>query len=152
MFPRNHAPRNHFPPLMWQLLALLSAVTAALMTIVAKIGLKEVDPTLATAIRSGVIFLFMLGIVFSTGKLRGASLTDTKTIIAIVISSIFGALSWLFYFLALKNGDATKVAAIDKTSLAMIFVLSILFLSEKLTWKLAIGTLLVTAGAIVVAL
>ncbi len=137
---------------MWQLLALLSAVTAALMTIVAKIGLKDVDPTLATAIRSGVIFLFMLGIVFSTGKLRGGSLTDTKTIIAIVISSIFGALSWLFYFLALKNGDATKVAAIDKTSLAMIFILSILFLSEKLTWKLAIGTLLVTAGAIVVAL
>lgn len=137
---------------MWILYASLSALAAALMTIVAKVGLKETDPTFATAIRSFFMFLFMVGIVGATGKLKGLHTLDRNAILAIIVSAVFGALSWLFYFIALKNGDATKVAAIDKTSIAVIFILSILFLAEKFTWKLALGALLVTAGAVVAAL
>jgi len=137
---------------MWQIFALLSAVTAALMTIIAKVGLKGIDPTFATGIRSFFMFLFMLGLIGFTGKLKGFNTLDTHAVITIIFSAVFGALSWLFYFIALKTGDATKVAALDRLSLAFILVLSIAFLAEKFTWKLAIGTLLVTAGAIVVAI
>jgi bacterial/archaeal transporter family protein len=137
---------------MWILYASLSAITAAFMTVIAKVGLKNVDPTLATGIRSLFMFLFMVGVVGLTGKLKGIQALDRNAVLAIIVSAVFGALSWLFYFIALKSGDATKVAAIDRTSLAFILVLSIIFLAEKLTWKLAIGTILVTAGAVVVAL
>jgi bacterial/archaeal transporter family protein len=137
---------------MWPLYALLAAVTAAIMTIVGKVGLKGVDPTLATGIRSLFMFIFMTAVVLLTGKLKGAHTLDQKAIWTIAISAIFGALSWLFYFLALRDGSASRVAAIDRTSMVFVIILSTLFLAEKLTWKLALGGLLVAAGAILVAI
>ena len=102
------------------------------MTIVAKVGLKGIDPTFATGIRNFFMFLFMLGLITFTGKLKGFNTLDTNAVLTIIISAVFGALSWLCYFLALrKTGDATKVAALDRLSLAFILVLSIAFLAEN---------------------
>jgi transporter family protein len=135
---------------MWLLFALGSAVTAALMTIVGKIGLKNIDPTFATGIRSFFMFAFMVLIVLFSGKMKNFSTLDKNALLAIIVSAVFGALSWLFYFLALKDGSANKVAAIDRMSIVFIFLLSALFLAEKLTIKTAIGGLLIAAGAIAI--
>lgn len=137
---------------MWLLYALGAAITAALMTIVGKIGLKNIDPTFATGVRSAFMFLFMLAIVTLTGKLKGLHQLDRNALLAIVVSALFGALSWLCYFLALKTGTANKVAAMDRLSIVFIILLSAVFLAEKLTLKTAIGGLLVAAGAIAIIL
>ncbi|MBD3251982.1 EamA family transporter [Candidatus Uhrbacteria bacterium] len=137
---------------MWTIYALLAAITAALMTIVGKIGLEKVDPTLATGVRSAFMFLFMFLVILIGGKLKGITTLDRHALLAIIMSAVFGALSWLFYFLALKDGAASRVAAIDRTSVVFIILLSIFFLAEKLTLKVAIGGVLVTIGAILVAL
>lgn len=135
---------------MWLLYALGSAVTAALMTIVGKIGLKNIDPTFATGIRSFFMFVFMVLIVLASGKIKGFSTLDKNSLLAIIVSAIFGALSWLCYFLALKTGSANRVSAIDRTSIVFIIALSALFLAEKLTWKVAIGGILISLGAILI--
>lgn len=137
---------------MWILYALGAAVTAALMTIIGKIGLKGVDPTFATGIRSFFMFVFMVLVVTLSGKMKNFSTLDRNALLAIIASAIFGALSWLFYFLALKDGSANKVAAIDRTSIVFIILLSIFFLAEKLTLKTAIGGILVALGAIAIAI
>ena len=135
---------------MWFLYALGSAITAALMTIVGKIALKDIDPTFATGIRSFFMFIFMVMVVGFSGKMKNFSTLDKNAILAIAVSAIFGALSWLCYFLALKTGSANKVAAIDRMSIVFIILLSTLFLAEKLTIKTAIGGLLIAAGAIAI--
>lgn len=137
---------------MWLLFSILSALTAAIMTVVAKVGLKHVDPTLATGVRSAIMFVFMVLIVAATGKLKGLSILDGKAVWIIAVSALFGALSWLFYFLALKDGAASKVAAIDRLSLILVIIFSVAFLAEKLSWKLATGGLLATIGIILIAL
>ncbi|MCW1891675.1 MAG: EamA family transporter [Candidatus Uhrbacteria bacterium] len=137
---------------MWILYALGAAITAALMTIVGKIGLKGIDPTFATGVRSIVMCVFMVLVVLLSGKIKHISSLDKNALIAIVISAVFGALSWLFYFLALRDGSANKVAAIDRTSIVFIILLSIFFLAEKLTIKTAIGGILIALGAIAIAL
>ncbi|MDQ7814423.1 MAG: EamA family transporter [Patescibacteria group bacterium] len=137
---------------MWLLFATLSAVTAALMTIAGKIGLKNVDPTLATGVRSLFMFLLMAGIVLVGGKLKGLEQIDGKGFYIILISSVFGALSWLFYFLALRTGTASKVAAVDRLSLILVIIISILFLAEKLSLKLALGSIMATIGIVLIAL
>ncbi|MBU2566812.1 EamA family transporter [Patescibacteria group bacterium] len=132
---------------MWILYGILSAITAAIMTIIAKLGLKKIDPTLATTIRSLIMFAFMFitALVLQKHKLLGQ--INSSALWAIIISAIFGALSWLFYFLALKEGPASKVAALDRLSLALVVVMAIFFLSEKLTWQTGVGALLMTIGA-----
>ncbi|MEK7116367.1 MAG: EamA family transporter [Patescibacteria group bacterium] len=137
---------------MWLLFALLAAVTAAIMTIVAKIGLKGIDPTFATGVRSAFMFLFMACVVLVSGKLKGLTTLDQKSFWIIVASAIFGALSWLFYFLALRDASASKVAAIDRLSLVFVILFSVLFLADKLTIKLALGGVLTTIGIILIAL
>ncbi len=137
---------------MWLLFALLAAVTAALMTIVAKIGLKGIDPTFATGVRSAFMFLFMTCVVIVSGKLKGFTSLDQKSFWIIVASAIFGALSWLFYFLALRDASASKVAAIDRLSLVFVILFSVLFLADKLTPKLALGGVLAAVGIILIAL
>ena len=134
---------------MWILYALLAAVTAAIMTIIAKLGLKKIDPTLATTIRSFVMFAFMLSTALILQKHKLLGQINSSALWAIIISAVFGASSWLFYFLALKDGPASKVAALDKLSLALIVILAVFFLAEKLTWQVGIGALLMTAGAII---
>ena len=137
---------------MWLLFAFGSAITAALMTIVGKIGLKNIDPTFATGVRSAFMFLFMFLIVLFTGKLKGFHTLDRNALLAIIVSAVFGALSWLCYFLALKTGTANKVAAIDRLSIVFIILLSTMFLAEKLTFKTAAGGLLIAAGAMAIIL
>jgi transporter family protein len=137
---------------MWLVFAILSALTAALMTIVAKVGLKGVDPTFATGIRSLVMFLFMGSVVVLGGKFKSAAVLDQKSFWIIVASAVFGALSWLFYFLALRDASASKVAAIDRGSLLVVILFSVLFLAEKLSLKLALGGLFATIGIVLIAL
>ncbi len=132
---------------MWIVYALLAAVTAGIMTIVAKIGLKQVDPTLATALRSFIMFVFMLVTAMALQKHKLLGQINNSAIWAIIISAVFGSLSWLFYFLALKDGPAGKVAALDRLSLVLVVVMAAIFLSEKITWQVGLGALLMTIGA-----
>lgn len=136
----------------WLLLAVLSAVFAAFTTIFGKIGVRDVSPNLATAIRTVVIILLAWAIVLGTGEVSGLHSVSRQTWIFLVLSGVTTGLSWLCYFAALQNGPASVVAPIDKTSLAMVIVLAALFLGEPLTWKTVLGGGLVVAGAIVVAL
>lgn len=132
--------------------ALLSAIFAALVAVLGKIGLQSLDSTLATTVRSVVMALFLVIVSLSLGKFSFLSAFDNKAILFIVLSGIAGALSWLFYFLAIKAGTVSGVVAIDRTSVAFAFLLAVMFLGEAFTWQKAIGAALVVAGAILVAL
>ncbi|MBM3204507.1 EamA family transporter [Candidatus Uhrbacteria bacterium] len=136
---------------MWIVYGLLAALTAALMTIVGKIGLKKIDPTLATGIRSFFMFGFMALVVVFSGKLKHWNQVGQKEIWLIVLAAVFGAASWLFYFLGLKATTASKLASLDRLSLPLIILLSILFLGEGFSWKLVGGGVLVAGGAMLVA-
>lgn len=136
----------------WTIYALLSAVFAALVAIFGKIGLKNIDSTLATTIRSVVMAVFLIITAFSLGKFNFLNTLDNKAIIFIILSGISGAISWLFYFLAIKLGPVSAVAAIDRTSIVFVFVLSVLFLSESLTILKSIGAIAIVAGAVLMAI
>ncbi len=133
---------------MWILYGLLAAFFAALMTLTAKIGLKNIDPTFATGVRSGIMFLFMLGVLTATQKWKNFSQLEGRAWVLIVLAGVFGALSWLFYFIGLRDVSASKLAALDRLSLPLIVLGSTLFLAEKATWPLIGGSVLVTAGAL----
>ena len=135
----------------WYLAAFLSAVFAALTTILAKIGIQNINSNLGTAIRTSVILLFTWGIVFSQGGLSGLSQIKTNAWIFLILSGIATGLSWLFYFRALQLGDASKVVPIDKLSLVLTIILAGLFLKEKITLAVVFGSVLMTAGAIIIA-
>jgi transporter family protein len=135
----------------WLLLALLSAFFAALTTIFAKIGVRDVSSNLATAIRTVVILLLAWGIVAATGEVAGLAHVTQRSWLFLILSGAMTGLSWICYFAALQQGPASVVAPIDKTSLVMVLVLAALFLGEPLTWKTALGGAFVVAGAIVVA-
>lgn len=135
----------------WLLLALLSAFFAALTTIFAKIGVRDVPSNLATAIRTIVILFLAWGIVFATGEAPGISSVTQNSWLFLILSGVMTGLSWICYFAALQQGPASVVAPIDKTSLAMVIVLAAIFLGEPLTWKSVVGGGLVVLGAIVVA-
>jgi len=139
---------------MWLIYAFLSSITAALVAIFAKLGLKGIDSTLATTIRSIIMAVFLVLTSFFLKKFQGFSLSSlgSKDWILIVLAGIAGALSWLFYFLALKTGLATKVVAIDRLSLVFVIIFAAIFLGEKLGWKSVLGALLMVAGAIVITL
>jgi transporter family protein len=136
----------------WIAYALLSAVFAALVAIFGKVGLKNVDSTLATAIRATVMAAFLLIAALSLGKFSRWSEFDHKVLWFIILSGVAGALSWLFYFLALKNGPAGGVAAVDRTSVIFVLLLAALFLGEALSWRSGLGIVLLATGAVMVAL
>lgn len=139
----------------WTIFALLSAVSAAAVAILGKIGLKGVDSTLATTIRAVVMSVFLVVVTLSLGKFNGISSIQSignKALIYIVLSGIAGALSWLFYFFALKFGPASGVSAIDRTSAMFVLILAVLFLGETLTWFKAIGAIFIVGGAILMIL
>lgn len=138
--------------IMWIVYGLLAAVTAALMTITGKVGLKTVDPTLATAIRSMFMLLFMVATVLASGKFQAVSKLQPKDWGVIALAGVFGAASWLFYFLGLKETTASKLASLDRLSLPLIILFSVIFLAEKISWQLVLGGVMVTIGAILVAL
>lgn len=136
----------------WVVYALLSAFFAALTTILAKLGVAGVSSNLATAIRTVVILLIAWGWVVVTGEVRALGEVSQKTLIFLGLSGVATGLSWLFYFRALQDGPASVVAPIDKSSLALVLILSAVFLGEALTWKTVLGTLLILAGTLVVIL
>ncbi len=135
----------------WLLLAVLSAFFAALTTIFAKIGVRDVPSNLATAIRTIVILFLAWGIVLATGEVGGIGSVTQRSWLFLILSGLMTGLSWICYFAALQQGPASAVAPIDKTSLAMVIVLAAIFLGEPLTWKSVVGGGLVVLGAIVVA-
>jgi bacterial/archaeal transporter family protein len=135
----------------WQIYALLSAVAASFVAIFGKIGLANIDSTLATAVRAIVMAVFLFFVTFFLGKFDSFESIKGKALIFIVLSGIAGALSWLAYFYAIKIAPVDKVgsvASIDKLSVVFVFVLSILFLGSKFSMKTAIGALCVSIGAI----
>jgi bacterial/archaeal transporter family protein len=135
----------------WFIPAALSAVFAALTAILAKIGVKEVNSNLATAIRTVVILIFAWGIVFFQGQHKNLNAIPRTSLIFLVLSGIATGLSWLFYFRALQIGDASKVVPVDKFSLVLTIIFAALFLGESLNYKVVIGAILMTAGTLVLA-
>ena len=139
---------------MWLLYAFLSAITAALVAVFGKIWLKNVDPTLATTVRSIIMAGFLVITSFFLRKFQGFSLDSfsSRDWLWIILSAVAGALSWLFYFVALKTGLASKVVVIDRLSLIFVLVLAAVFLGESLGWKSVLGGTLMVAGAILISL
>jgi transporter family protein len=136
----------------WLTWSLLSAVFAALTAILAKIGIQGVDSNLATAIRTSVIVIFTWAIAAATGSLGNWQNLASKTWLFLGLSGLATGLSWLCYFRALQLGEASKVAPIDKLSVALVIILSVVILGEKLTWHKGLGGVLIVAGAVVIAL
>ena len=133
---------------MWIGYALLSAIFAAAVAILGKIGLKDIDSTLATTIRALVMAVFLLGAAAVLQKFSLVKTVGNETLTFIIFSGIAGALSWLFYFLALKHGPATSVAALDRLSVVFVVILAAVFLGEALTLKSITGLVLLVIGAI----
>ncbi len=129
--------------------ALLSALFASLTAIFAKLGITNVNSNLATAIRTIIILVVAWGIVLAKGEAKGLATLSRHNIIFLVISGIATGLSWIFYFKALQIGKVSQVAPVDKLSVALTVILSVLFLGEVLTIKTAIGALLIIAGTAV---
>lgn len=138
--------------MQWIFFALLSAVFASLVAILGKIGLKDVDSTLATSIRSVVMAVFLVIVAFSLGKFTNIQSITNKALLFIILSGVAGALSWLFYFFALKLGPASGVSALDRTSVVFVFILSILFLGESLTLFKVLGVICIAVGAVLMIL
>jgi transporter family protein len=134
---------------MWWIFALLSALFAALTAIFAKIGIKDVNTDLATAIRTVVIGLLTWGIVLFGGYTSTISNLTKQNWTFLILSGITTGLSWLFYFRALQIGKVAQVASVDKLSVALAIIFSVVFLHEALTWKTAVGALLIIIGTIV---
>lgn len=135
--------------LPWWVFALLSAFFAALTTIFAKLGIQNVSSNLATAIRTVVILFIAWAIVLGTGEVKTIGTLGTRTWVMLILSAVATGLSWLCYFRALQIGKASFVAPIDKSSVVMILVLSVIFLGEPLTWKSVLGTVLIVGGTLV---
>lgn len=134
---------------MWKLYAVLSAVFAALTAILAKLGIKGVSSNLATAVRTIVILFIAWGIVLATGEVKQIKELDKKNLLFLGLSGLATGLSWLFYFKALQEGPVSKVAPIDKLSVALAIGLSFLILKEPIELKTIVGALLIIAGTIV---
>jgi transporter family protein len=138
----------------WILYALLSAVFASLVAILGKVSVQNIDSTLATTVRAVIMAVFLLLVSISLGKLKDFSLASFtgKEWMFITLAGIAGAMSWLFYFFALKNGPAGGVAAIDRTSTIFVVLLAAIFLGEIFGWKQGVGVVLIAAGAYLVTL
>ncbi len=137
---------------LWIIYALLSAAFAALVAIFGKIGIQNIDSTLATTIRAIVMAVFLIVVALSLGKLPLLHTIHSKALLFIILSGVAGAMSWLFYFIALKHGQVTGVAALDRLSVVFVLVFALLFLGQKFTWASAIGAALITVGAILMTL
>ena len=137
---------------MWLVFAILSAVFAALTSILAKVGITDVNSTLATAIRTVVVLVMSWGMVFLTKVQGGISEISRRSWIFLILSGLATGASWLFYYRALQLGEVSKVAPIDKMSIVITLVLAFVFLHEQFTAKSLIGAILLTAGTLVMVL
>jgi transporter family protein len=133
---------------MWFILALLSAVFAALTSILAKVGIEGVNSNLATAIRTVVVLAMAWGMVFLTNAQGGIGDISKKSWLFLILSGIATGASWLCYYKALQIGVASKVVPIDKLSIVITLVLAFTFLHEEITAKTLIGSILITAGTL----
>lgn len=137
---------------MWLILALLSAVFAALTSILAKIGIEGVNSHLATAIRTVVVVVMAWGMVFLTHAHGGLSEISKKSWLFLILSGLATGFSWLFYYRALQMGEASKVVSIDKLSVVFTLIMAFVFLGEEFTAKSLIGCILIAAGTLVMVL
>ena len=133
---------------MWWIYALLSAFFAALTAIFAKVGVENVNSNLATAIRTVVVLVMIWMIVFFRNEYKAIGELTSRNWVFLGISGIATGFSWIFYFKALQMGEVSKVAGIDKLSLALTIIFAVLFLGETLTWKTAVGAGLIIAGTL----
>ncbi|MFA6287254.1 MAG: EamA family transporter [Opitutaceae bacterium] len=136
----------------WLFWALLSALFAGLTAILAKIGVSGVDSNLAMAVRTSVVLVFAWGVALATGPANAMTGFSRRTWLFLVLSGLATGLSWLCYFRALKLGEASKVAPIDKLSVVFVLLFAAMFLGEQITWRTGLGGGLIVAGAIVLAL
>ena len=134
---------------MWMVFAILSAVFAALTSILAKVGIDGVNSNLATAIRTVVVVVMAWGMVFLTHAQSGLVEINKKSWIFLILSGLATGASWLCYYKALQMGDASKVVPIDKSSVVITLILAFVFLHEEFTAKSAIGCVLIAAGTLI---
>lgn len=137
---------------MWLVFALLSAVFAALTSILAKIGIENVNSNLATAVRTVVVLVMAWGMVFLTNAQSGLSQISRKSWIFLILSGLATGASWLCYYKALQIGDVSKVVPIDKLSVVITLVLAFVFLHEQFTAKSLAGCALIAAGTLLMVL
>lgn len=137
---------------MWFVFAILSAVFAALTSILAKVGIEGVNSNLATAIRTVVVVFMAWGMVFLTHTQSGLPEIGKKSWIFLILSGLATGASWLCYYKALQMGDASKVVPIDKLSVVITLILAFLFLHEEFTIKSLIGCILIGAGTLIMVL
>jgi len=134
---------------MWFILALLSAIFAALTSILAKVGIEGVNSNLATAVRTVVVVVMAWGMVFLTNAQGGITEISRRSWLFLVLSGLATGASWLCYYKALQLGDASKVVPIDKLSVVITLILAFLFLHEQFTAKSLIGCILIGIGTLV---
>lgn len=137
---------------MWFVFALLSAVFAALTSILAKIGIDGVNSNLATAIRTVVVLVMAWGMVFLTNAQKGISEIGIKSWMFLILSGLATGASWLCYYRALQIGEASKVVPVDKLSVVITLVMAFVFLHEQFTAKSLIGCILIGAGTLIMVL
>ena len=137
---------------MWFVFALLSAVFAALTSILAKVGVEGVNSNLATAIRTAVVLVMSWGMVFLTNAQKGIGQISQKSWLFLILSGLATGASWLCYYRALQMGETSKVVPIDKMSVVLTLVLAFVFLHEEFTVKSLIGSILLAAGTLVMVL
>jgi transporter family protein len=137
---------------MWLLFAVLSAVFAALTSILAKVGIDGVDSNLATAIRTVVVVIMAWGMVFLTNAQGGVLAISKKSWLFLILSGLATGASWLCYYRALQIGDVSKVVPIDKLSVVLTLVMAFVFLHEKFTAKSLIGCILIATGTLIMVL
>ena len=138
--------------IMWWIFALLSALFAALTAVFAKIGIKGVNTDLATAIRTVVILILAWRIAYFRGGTSTMNSLTKNNILFLILSGVATGLSWIFYFKALQLGKISQVAPVDKLSVAIAIIISVAFLGETLSLKMAIGALMIIGGTIVLIL
>lgn len=137
---------------MWFVFALLSAVFAALTSILAKVGIDGVNSNLATALRTVVVLVMAWGMVFLTNSQTGISEISKKSWLFLILSGLATGASWLCYYKALQIGDASKVVPVDKLSVLITLVLAFVFLHEQFTMKSVVGCILIGIGTLIMVL
>ena len=138
----------------WLIYALLSALCAAFVSIFGKVGLTGLDSSAATAVRAAIMALFLMGVVVAEGHTTDLPqvFADKKALAFVALSGIAGALSWLFYFMALKEGEVTQVAPIDKLSVVFAVVLAVVIFGEKVSLAHGIAIAMIAAGGLLLAI
>jgi transporter family protein len=136
----------------WQVFAGLSALFAAITAILGKLGVADINSNLATFLRTLVVLAVTALLVSARGEWQNPARLSAKGCVFLALSGVATGLSWLCYYRALQTGPASRVAPIDKLSVVIVVILAVLFLGERLTWKVGLGAALVSAGAILIAL